>query len=359
MFVTSMPMQIGRHLVGPDQPLFVIAELGLNHGGSVDRALALVDRAAEAGASAVKLQTLLADRLVTKAAPAPMHVDARSLCDFFRGFELDAAAHRAVAARARAHGLAFISTPFYEDAVDLLVDVGVDAIKIASGDLTHPRLIERAATTGKPLLISTGMSSAADVAEGVDAARSGGARALALLHCVSCYPVPEGHDNLKAMSTLAALFNVPVGLSDHSANPLAAPLTVALGGSIFEKHLIDARGGDEVDAAVSATPDELAAIVKSAQATRRAMGDGRKVCLDIEAGNVVASRRSLMAARDLRPGQRIEARDLVALRPATGIDARRWRDLVGRRVTRVIAAGDPFIERDLESLRGEAVRDVA
>jgi sialic acid synthase SpsE len=359
VFVSSMPMQIGRHLVGQDQPLFVIAELGLNHGGSVERALALVDCAADAGASAVKLQTLAADRLVSASAPAPMHVQARSLRDFFRPFELDAAAHRAVAARARARGLAVLSTPFYEDAVDLLMDVGVDAFKIASGDITHARLIEAAAATGKPLIISTGMSSAAEVAEAVDVARAGGARALALLHCVSCYPVPEGRDNLRAMSTLASLFGVPVGLSDHSTNPLAAPLTVALGGSIFEKHLVEARGGNEVDAAVSATPGELADIVRSAEATRRALGDGRKVCLEVEAGNLTASRRSLVAARDLRPGQRIESRDLVALRPASGIDARRWRELVGRRVTRAIAIGDPFIERDLEGLRGEAFRDVA
>lgn len=352
-------MQIGRHLVGADQPLFVIAELGLNHGGSVERALALVDRAAEAGASAVKLQTIVADRLVSSTAPAPMHVDARSLREFFQTFELDDAAHRAVAARARARGLAFMSTPFCEEAVDRLVDVGVDAIKIASGDLTHLRLIERAAATGKPLVISTGMSTAAEVAEAVDAARAGGARALGLLHCVSCYPVPEGQENLKAMSTLAALFNVPVGLSDHSTNPLAAALTVALGGSMFEKHLVEAAGGDEVDAAVSATPEQLAAIVESARAAARALGHGRKVCLDAEAGNVVASRRGLVAARDLRPGHRIEPRDIVALRPATGLDARRWRELVGRRVTRVIAAGESFIERDLESLRGEVVRDVA
>lgn len=359
MLATSMPIQIGRHLVGSDQPLFVIAELGLNHGGSVDHALRLVDHAAAAGASAVKLQTIAADRLVSPSAPAPTHVQASSLRDFFRAFELDASAHRAVATRARSHGLAFISTPFYEEAVDLLLDVGVDAIKIASGDITHSRLIERAAATGKPLIISTGMSTAADVADAVDVARAGGSRALALLHCVSSYPVPEGRDNLRAMSTLAALFGVPIGLSDHSANPLAAPLTVALGGSLFEKHLVEARGGQEVDAAVSAIPVELAAIVASAAATHRALGDGRKVCLDIEADHVVPSRRSLVAARDLRPGHRIESRDLLALRPATGLDARRWRGLLGRRVTRVIPAGEPFIERDLEGLRGEAFRDVA
>ncbi|MDP1569121.1 MAG: N-acetylneuraminate synthase family protein [Vicinamibacterales bacterium] len=340
-------MQIGGRSVGDGQPLFVMAELGLNHGGDLHTALAMVDAAAGSGAAAVKLQTLDADRLVTADAPAPMHVAAASLRAFFRAFELDEAAHRAVAGRARSRGVAFVSTPFDERAVDLLVRVGADALKIASGDLTHHHLIATAARTGLPLILSTGMSNLTEVAEAVGCARMAGAHALALLHCVSSYPVPQGHENLHAISELAEAFQVPVGLSDHGTDPLAAALTVALGGAIFEKHFVLAEDGDEIDAAVSVSPAGLATIVRTAERARLSLGDGRKVCLPVEAGNLAASRRSLFAARDLRAGDRITGADLVALRPGTGVEARRWRELAGQRLTRDVAAGEPFIEADV------------
>ncbi len=171
-----MPIRIAGRSVGAGEPLFAIAEIGLNHGGSQDEALALVDAAARAGASAVKLQTLRADGLVAGHCPAPAHVEARSLRDFFRQFELDEEAHRAVATRARAHGLAFMSTPFDLDAVEMLERVGVDAFKIASGDLTFVSLIRRVAATGKPIVLSTGMSTLAEAASAAACAREAGAR---------------------------------------------------------------------------------------------------------------------------------------------------------------------------------------
>ena len=234
----EMTLTIGRHHVGRGEPLFVIAEIGLNHGGSVDRALALVDAAAAAGASAVKLQTIVAAELVAPACPAPAHVQAASLREFFAAFELDEAAHHAIAARARAHGLALIATPLSEGAVDLLERVGVDAYKIASGDLTWTRLIDRCAHTGKPLILSTGMATIAEVAHGLAHAQLGGAASVALLHCVSAYPVPHGSENLRAIATLAEAFSMPVGLSDHGADTSAVPIAVALGASLYERHLV-------------------------------------------------------------------------------------------------------------------------
>jgi N,N'-diacetyllegionaminate synthase len=195
-----MCIEIGGRLVGSGGPLFVIAELGLNHGGSLDAALALVDAAAAAGASAVKLQTIEADRLVAESCPAPAHVAVASLREFFRQFELDERAHRVIAARARSHRMAFMSTPFDEPAVDMLDRVGCDALKIASGDITHRHLIERAARTGRPLVISTGMSDLKDVADALAWARSAGASQVALLHCVSAYPAPRGSENLGAIA---------------------------------------------------------------------------------------------------------------------------------------------------------------
>jgi sialic acid synthase SpsE len=337
-----MRLEIAGRPIGAGRPMFVIAEIGLNHGGSLDRALALVDAAAEAGASAVKLQTLHADGLVADSCPAPAHVQATSLREFFRTFELDEPAHHAVARRARTRGLAVLSTPFDERAVDLLERVGVDAYKIASGDLTHRRLIERVARTGRPLVLSTGMSDLQEVYRAVDWAVHAGARAIALLHCVSAYPVPEGEENLAAIATLARATGLPVGLSDHGTYAGAAAVAAALGASVYERHLVEDSASTAIDRPVSSTPGELRAIVAAAERARRALGDGRKRCLEAEAANLVPSRRGLYATRPLEPGRTIADGDLVALRPAAGIPASDVGRLVGCTLTRAVHPGEPL-----------------
>jgi sialic acid synthase SpsE len=339
---------IGGRRAGAGAPLFVIAEIGLNHGGSLDRALALVDAAAAAGASAVKLQTLFADGLVAPGAPAPAHVDARNLQAFFAAFELDEPAHHAIAARAREHGLALMATPFCERAVDLLERVGIDAYKIASGDLTWDRLVRRCAQTRKPLVMSTGMAGLSEAGRATACARVGGAAGIALLHCVSAYPVPRGSENLRAIATLAEAFRLPAGLSDHGDDPFAAPLAVAMGASLYERHLVLSADDGSIDAAVSSTPAEFAAIVAVAERARLALGTGEKRCLPAEAVNVCASRRALYATRSLSAGDIVGAADVIALRPASGLDVNRIDQLVGTRLTRDVAAGMPFLESDLD-----------
>jgi sialic acid synthase SpsE len=346
---------IGGRRVGEDVPPFVVAEIGLNHGGSIDEALALVDAAASAGAHAVKLQTIVADELVSPFCPAPAHVDARSLVDFFGAFELDEDAHRAVAEHAAELGLRFMSTPFSEASVDLLERVGVDAYKIASGDLTWDQLILRVAATGRPVVMSTGMSTLAEVQHAVEVARAGGARDIALLHCVSAYPVPEGSENLLAIRTLAAACGLPVGLSDHGEDAFAFPMAVALGASIYERHLVGASDSTAVDRAVSCTPAELSAAVAAGHRAWSALGCGRKACLAAEAANLVASRRSLTTAGELAAGHVLEAGDLVALRPATGIAPAQLDLVLGRRLTRPMRRGEPLTESDLEPLHAGSV----
>jgi len=347
---------IGGRRLGAGQPLFVVAELGLNHGGSVERALQLVDAAATAGASAVKLQTLVADELVAESSAALAHVEEASLRAFFRAFELDEAAHRLVAARTRARGLALMATPFSLSAVEMLERVGVDAYKIASGDLTFLPLIERCARTGKPLVMATGMAHLEEVRAAVHAARAAGARTLVLLHCVSAYPVPAGAENLAALGTLARGFDTLVGLSDHAADTSAVPVAVALGACLYERHLM-LPGDDGVDAAVSSSPSDLAAAIQLAARTQAALGHGRKECLAAESANVVGSRRSVRAARPLRAGERVRAADVICLRPAAGLPPARLHELMGVRMRRDIAAGEAFDERDL--LEQDAPRDAA
>ncbi len=341
-----MLLDIGTHRVGPGHPLFVIAEIGLNHGGSLAEGMAMIQAAAGAGASAVKLQTLQADRLVAPTCPAPAHLSARSLVDVFRAFELDEAAHSALAREARRRNLAFLSTPFDPAAVDMLERVGCDAYKIASGDITNIGLIERVARTGRPVIISTGMSDATDIATAIATVRLAGGGPVVLLHCVSSYPVPHAQQNLRAIAELAAHFGVLVGLSDHSTDSQAVVIAMALGASVYEKHFM-LPGQGAIDAAVSATPDELAALVRAAELARLALGDGRKACLPAEAVNRQASRRSLHAARDIRAGDVITADALVALRPAVGLEPRFARRLVGQVASRDIPAGTPLYPADL------------
>ena len=336
-------MNVGDHRVGPGEPLFVIAEIGLNHGGSLDRALAMVEAAADAGVSAVKLQTVFAAEL---AAPSPVR-------DFFAAFELDEAAHHAIAARARSRGLGFISTPLSLGAVDLLERVGVDAYKIASGDLTWGGLIERCARTGKPIVISTGASTLDETRHAVAAARRGGAADVARLHCVSAYPVPEGSENVRAITALVDAFQVPVGLSDHGPDAFAIPIAVALGASIYERHLVLTEGDGSVDAAVSSTPAGFAALITAAARARSALGSGVKSCLPAEAQSL-ASRRGLYAARPLRAGHVVTAEDVIPLRPASALAPDDVAALIGSTLTRDLAAGAAFLASDLEGVRGIA-----
>lgn len=340
-------IEIGGHSIAAFARLFVIAEIGLNHGGSIDRALALIDAAAEAGATAVKFQTIEAEALVAPGAPPPAHVRAASMSEFFAQFELDEAAHRRMFERARRRGLVVLATPFSEASADMLARLDVDAFKIASGDITWKGLITRCARTRKPLVISTGMSGLNEAAHALDWAQSAGAAAVGLLHCVSAYPVPPGHENLRAIAALSHAFGVPVGLSDHAADGFSLPLAVALGASIYERHLVlDANDGS-IDGAVSSTPAQLAELIRVAARARAALGSGQKVCLPAERANKLSSRRSLYSTRALAAGHAIAIDDLVALRPGIGLSAERHEELVGRILHRDMEPGTAFVDRDL------------
>lgn len=342
-----MPLEIGGRRIGSNRPVFVIAEIGLNHGGSVERALALVDAAALAGATAVKLQTLYADTLVAPHCPAPAHVKVASLREFFRAFELGADEHLQVVGRARTHGLAVMSTPFCEEAIPMLDTLGIDAYKIASGDLTNTGLIARAAATGRPLVISTGMADLSEVHTAVRVARDAGASGLAILHCVSAYPVPPDAQNLRAIVTLAEATGLPTGLSDHGPGLLSAIAAAALGGCIYERHLVASHDDDGIDRAVSSTPAQLRAIVDTLALTLLALGDGVKACLPAEAANKVPSRRGLYAIRSLQRGDTLTVDDIAVLRPASELDPSHRDLLAGTTLTRDVPAGDPFVTADL------------
>ena len=327
-------------------PVYSIAEIGLNHGGSPAQALRMVDAAARAGVTAIKLQSIVADRLVAPTARLG-HVGTSSLVDFFRGLELDWDAHRAVVARARERRVLAVTTPFAVDVVPTLDAMGFDAFKIASGDLTYHALVEAVAATGRPIILSSGMSTLADVVDAVARARAAGATDVAVLHCVSAYPTPVADENLRAIATLREACGVPVGLSDHGRGLSSAIAAVALGATLYERHLVLDDDTGAIDRAVSSTPDELATIVAAMEDTRVALGDGLKVCRPAERPNRSASRRGLYATRDLAPGERLTASDLVALRPQATLAASDAPRLLGGVVSRPIAAGQPLALGDV------------
>jgi N,N'-diacetyllegionaminate synthase len=336
-------MPADRTLTWSGDGIVSIAEIGLNHGGSADRALEMVDAAAHAGATAIKLQSIVTEKLVSVAASL-QHVGATSLRDFFRGLELDWEAHRAIVARARARGVFALTTPFAVDAVPVLAALGFDGFKIASGDLTYTDLIGVVAATGRPVVLSSGMSTVDEVTIALAVARSAGARDLAVLHCVSAYPTPVADENLLAITTLRAACDVPVGLSDHGRGLESAIAAVALGASVYERHFVLEGDDAAIDRAVSSTPNELAAIVTAMETTRVALGDGHKTCRAAERANRGASRRGLYAARALAAGDVVTPADIAVLRPSAALSPRDVNLLVGQVLARPVAAGEPFGE---------------
>lgn len=330
--------------IGPGHPPFVIAELSGNHNGSLDRALALLDAAAATGADAVKLQTYTPDT-ITLDHDGPGFVIEGGLWHGRRLHELYAEAHtpwdwhEALFARARELGVIMFSSPFDATAIDLLVSLGAPAYKIASFEAVDLPLIKRAAATGKPLIISTGLCNLAEMAEALDAAKS--APGVALLHCVSAYPAVFADANLATIPDMAARFGCVIGLSDHTPGSAAAAAGVALGAAIIEKHITLARADGGPDAAFSLEPDEFARLVADCRNAWAAVG---RVSYDVEgseAGNL-QFRRSLYAVADIAAGEAFTPANVRSIRPGFGFAPKRLPEVLGRRSTRAIARGTPL-----------------
>jgi N,N'-diacetyllegionaminate synthase len=331
--------RIGDRLVGFGQPVYFVAEAGVNHDGRLDRALELVDAAAAARADAVKFQIFDVDTLVARGTDKAEYQRDASAADetqdeMLRRLQLAPEVFAEIAERARSSGIAFLASPFDEASVDLLVELGAQAIKIASPDLVNVPLLAYAASTGRPLVISTGMADMEETRNAVDAVRAAGARELVVLHCVSAYPARAEDANLAAMATLARELDVPVGFSDHTTGPTVAVAAAALGACMIEKHLTLDRSARGPDHAASLEPDELADLVVACRAAAAAIGDGVKRPVEAELANAPVVRRSVAAAEDLAAGSILTRSALVALRPGTGIPAASLDELVGRELAR-------------------------
>lgn len=327
-------MYIGGHDLG-DRSL-IVAEIGNNHEGDMGVARELIAAAAASGADAVKFQVFRPDGLV-----GPGDVARRAVLERFM---LPREEIPALAAHAAAHGVQFMATPFDLDAVAVL-EPHVPAYKIASGDNDYAPLITAAAETGKPLIVSTGLTDEAavvEIVETVRSARSGGPLDLVLLHCACAYPVPDADVNLRAIASLAR-HDCPVGWSDHTLGMTAALGSIALGACVIEKHFTLAHDySDYRDHALSATPSELSALVQEVRRLEAMLGDGIKRVMPSEADGAATARRSAVAARDLPAGHPVAAADVAFLRPGDGMTCRDVDGLIGFILEAPLAEGTPF-----------------
>src|SRR5215467_5602015 len=300
--------------------IYVIAEAGLNHGGNKERALALVRAAKWAGADAVKFQTFRADRLASPKAATLGHTkDQPNLQELFRKLELPFDAFRALHKEAKRIGIEFLSTPFDEESADFLNELGVNAFKIASGDITHRPLIEHVSRKNKPILLSTGMSTAEEIEKAIDWMHTLSNEQVVLLHCVSSYPAKADELNLKSVQFLRDRFGVPVGFSDHSVGTLGSVVATSLGAQVIERHFMIETRGDSPDHAVSMDAKTLKGHIEELRTIGTILGERGKFATETETRNKIASRRALYARRPIAAGETIDADMLYALRPATGI----------------------------------------
>jgi N,N'-diacetyllegionaminate synthase len=322
---------IGPKIIGPGAKIFVVAEIGINHNGSVNQAEKMIEAAAQSGADAVKFQSFRADRLLIPSRDRyTQQTDgAESAYQLLRRCELSFEDQEKLKRHAEDLGILFFSTPFDEESVDFLDSIGVPVFKVASADITHTPLLRHIASKGKPILLSTGMSYLSEVADAIWNLRSAGAKEILLMHCVSSYPAAPQNMNLRALQTLRSYFELPVGLSDHSEGILLPMVAAALGALVIEKHFTLDKQAPGPDHKASMDPADLKLLVRGLRDIEASLGDGRKKPCDIEEESRLLARRSIVASVDIRANESIAPWMLSYKRPGSGIEPRNWEKLVG------------------------------
>jgi len=343
-----MTISIAGRLISKEHPPFVIAEMSGNHNQSLDRALAIVVAAAQAGAHAIKLQTYTADTMTLDVRGGSFDISdpdslwaGQNLHDLYQKAYTPWEWHAPIMERARELGLICFSSPFDETAVDFLEDLGAPAYKIASFENNHLPLIEKAASTGKPLIISTGMASLGELDDAVRTARDAGCTQLVLLKCTSTYPASPENTNIRTIPHLRELFGCEVGLSDHTMGYGVAVAAVALGASVVEKHFTLARADGGVDSAFSLEPVEMASLVHETERAWQALGQVRYGPTEAERKSLVF-RRSIYAAEDIAVGESFTQANIRIVRPGHGAPPSIYSQLIGRPAMRPYLRGEPL-----------------
>lgn len=341
-------IRIGDREIGLGARPYLIAEMSGNHNRSLDRALEIVDAAADAGADAIKLQTYTADSMTLNlSAPGFVIEDPNSLWSGRQLYELYAEAatpwewHQPIFDRAVKRGMHCFSTPFDESAVDFLMDVGVPAFKIASFECTDLPLIRKVASTGKPMIISTGMATIGEIDDAVRTAREGGCRDLVLLKCTSTYPATPENSNIQTIAHLRKMFGTEVGLSDHTMGCGAAVAAVAFGASLVEKHFTLRRADGGVDSTFSLEPEEFASLRTETERAWQAIGEIRYGPSDVEKASLMF-RRSIYVSKDIDADGILDESNIRIIRPGFGLAPKFYSILLGKRVNRPVSAGTPL-----------------
>ncbi|MET7750425.1 pseudaminic acid synthase [Micromonospora sp. NPDC005367] len=343
-----MTVSIGPHRVGPGERPLVVAEMSGNHNGSLDRALAIVDAVAASGAHALKLQTYRPDTITIDVDAQAFRISdghglwgGENLYQLFERAHTPYEWHEPIFERARRHGLTVFSSPFDHTAVELLEKLDVPAYKIASSELVDLPLIRLVASTGKPMVISTGMATVGEIDAAVQAARDGGAAGIVLLACTASYPAPPQDSNLRRLPVLADTFGVPVGLSDHTPGIGVPVASVALGACLIEKHVTLRRADGGVDSDFSLEPEELAALTVESERAWAALGTTTIGPTPTEREGL-RFRRSLFVVADVRAGDPVTAANVRSIRPAGGLPPADIDRVLGRTFTQDVPRGTPL-----------------
>lgn len=335
----------GRRIAADEAP-YVIAEMSANHNGNIETAFKLIEAAKQAGADAVKLQTYTADTITLNCDSEEFQIhgglwDGKTLYQLYQEAHMPWEWHAPLFAHARMHGITIFSSPFDNTAVDLLEDLNAPAYKIASFEAVDLPLIKYVASTGKPMIISTGMADAVEIQEAIDAARAGGCKELAILHCVSGYPAPAADYNLHTIPDMIQRFGLVTGLSDHTLDNTTAITSVAMGASIIEKHFTLDRSGGGPDDSFSIEPLELATLCQGARTAWQALGKVDYGRQSSEQGNV-KFRRSLYFIKKLKSGDLITPDVIRSVRPGFGLSPKHLDAVLGKRINRDVSAATPI-----------------
>jgi len=336
-------IEIAGRPIGAAYSPYVIAELSANHNGKIETALRIIQEAKKAGADAVKLQTYRPDTITLNCDSEDFKIkgglwDGRTLYDLYEEAHMPWDWHKPLFDHARQLGITIFSSPFDNTAVDLLEDLNAPAYKIASFEAVDLPLIKYVASTGKPMIVSTGMADAEEIQEAIDAAREGGCKELAVLHCVSGYPAPAADYNLHTIPDMIERFGLVTGLSDHTLDNTTAIASVAVGASIIEKHFTLDRNGGGPDDSFSLEPVELQALCQGVKTAWQALGEVSYSIKSSEVGNQ-KFRRSLYFCKEMKAGDLIDKDSIRSIRPGFGLQPKELPNLIGRRLTKNVHAG--------------------
>lgn len=335
-----MKIKIGSKSIGDSSPTFTIAEVGINHNGSVNLAKKIIDKAVEANVDAVKFQTFK-----TEERDSPRSANFKLL----KKLELDSSSFAELSDHAKSNRIIFFSTPFSNSTVDLLSKIDVPAFKISSGDLTDTHLLEYASAKQKPIIISTGMANLQEVREAVRAIRKQKNKKIIIMHSVSAYPIPLHEANLNAIRTLGAKFSCPIGFSDNGPDMTLPLYAVAVGAKLIEKHFTLSKKLDGPDHKISMNPREMSLLIKKIKELELILGDGIKRCQKSELKNRTSIRRCITMIKDARKGEKITLDNIDFLKPCTGIAPTFFSMVIGKKLSKNKKMFSPLKWRDINN----------